>query len=116
MEHSEFVSGYNTGQVKAHVAKDASGFLYEKPGLISQKYRTQQAMIRTLFFGGVVVGAALFFFVEWYIALLVLLFGLFMSTRAQKAAAKGVLDTALADESFYRMVIDKGILRVEANS
>ena len=116
MEHSEFVSGYKSRAVKAHVDRNAAGFLYAKPGLIPQKYRTQQAIIRALFFGGVILGIALFFFVDWYVALAVLVFGLFMSTRATQFAAKGVLETALADPAFYQMVTEKGVLRVESNS
>lgn len=116
MDYADFVRGYNTGIVKVHIDKNTSGYLYEKPGLIPQKYRKQQALIRTLFFVGVIVGAVLFFVVEWYFALSVILFGLFMSTRAQKAATQGILETALADAVFYQLVIDKKILRVESNS
>lgn len=115
MNHSEFVSGYKSGAVKARVDKRASGFLYQSPSPIPRKYRVLQALIRTVFFGGTLVGIALFFFVEWYIAAVVLVVGLWVSTTSQKAAAKGVLATALVDESFYQMVVEKRVLIIEGD-
>lgn len=113
MDHSEFIKAYKSGSLKVHVIRNASGYLYEQEGLILEKYRTLQAVIRSLFFGGVIAGVGLFFFVEWYVALAVLASGFFMSRVATHFAAKGVLQTALVRPSFYKAVTESGILRVE---
>jgi hypothetical protein len=113
MNHSDFQNGYKSGNVQARVDKNAAGFLYKKPSQIPQKYRVRLAIVRTLFFGGTAVGIALFLFVKWYFAGIVLVIGLWFSTTAQKVAAKGVLETALRDSSFFQMLIDKRVLIIK---
>lgn len=116
LEHSSFVSGYQSGSLTVHVDRNAAGYLYEQEGLILEKHRTLQAMTRSFFFGGVIGGIALLFFVQWYFALAVLLFGIFMSRVATRAAARGVLQTALVRPRFYKKVKDSGILRFEKDT
>ncbi|RDI60145.1 hypothetical protein [Microvirga subterranea] len=113
MTYEEFVKNYQAGTIKVHVVRNASGFLYETPGLMPHHVRKRQALIRTATFGLMILGLILFFFVKWYIAAAVLFAGMFMATRATKAAGEGVLEAARADPRFYELVTEKGILRIE---
>lgn len=113
MTYEEFVKNYQAGTIKVHVDRNASGFLYETPGLMPHHVRKRQALIRTAMFGLMILGLVLFFFVKWYIAAAALFAGMFMATRATKAAGEGVFQTALADPGFYELVTEKRILRIE---
>lgn len=113
MEHAVFVEKYLANKIVVSVDKNKAGFMYGNPGLMSQRLRTQQAMIRTVAFGGAILGAALFFIAPWWLALGVLLVGLFMFPKAQRLAAEGVLEASLRDSSVYQVAIDNQVLVVK---
>ena len=71
MEHSTFVQKYRANKIEVSVDKNKAGFMYENLGLLSQKLRKKQALIRTCGFGGVLLGIVLFFFFPWWFALIV---------------------------------------------
>ena len=113
MKHSEFVEAYNTGKIAVHVDKNRAGFIYEDPYLLPQSVRSRQAKFRSLFFGLVIIGLVLFFFVKWQIALLVLVVGLLFSRKAQSDTAKGVLESALKSESVLHAAIETNVVRIQ---
>lgn len=110
MNHSNFVERYNSNQIVVDLDRNKAGFMYEQPGLIPKQYRAKQAMIRTLAFGGFLLGVVLFFFVPWWAALGVLFFGLYMFPQAQKSAAKGVLLASLQDPKVYQVAVENQVL------
>ena len=110
MNHSDFVKKYNSNQISVSVDKNKAGFMYEPPGLMPQQFRTKQAMIRTLAFGGLLLGVALFFFVPWWAALGVLFVAFYMFPQAQKNAAKGVLLSSLQDPNVYQVAVENQVL------
>ena len=110
MEHTAFVDKYLAKKIVVSVDRNKAGFMYGDPHLMPKKFRTQQAMIRTAAFGGVLVGVALFFIAPWWLALGVLLVGFFMFPKAQMQAAAGVLEASLKDSHVYRVAMDNKVL------
>lgn len=115
MEHGEFVQKLKDNKINVRVEKNRAGFMYQSPSLMPQKYRAEQAKLRTLAFGGIILGIALFFFVEWWIALIVLLGGFFAFPQCQKRAAHGVLQASISDPFIYQAACDNGVLLIEQN-
>jgi fatty acid desaturase len=112
MHHSEFVQGVRSGDLKVLVDRNKSGFFYQEKGTILEKWRMKQVAMRTVAFGAIAVGLALFVFVAWYFAVAVLLFGLFYVTRAHAAAGDGLLATALERPDVYARAVADGAIRV----
>ena len=110
MNHSDFVEKYSSKQIAVDVDRNQAGFMHDQPGLMPQQFRTKQAMIRTLAFGGLALGVVLFFFVPWWAALGVLFIALKMFHQAQKSAAKGVLEASLQDPNVYRIAVENQVL------
>lgn len=113
MDHSTFVEKYRTNKLEVSVDKNKAGFMYQDPGLLPQKLRKRQALIRTVGFSAVPLGIILFFFVPWWSALIVLFIGLAMFPYAQYSAAQGVLDVALKDKHVYQTALDNQVLTIK---
>jgi hypothetical protein len=113
MEHDEFVQKYRNGLLVVRVDREKAGFLYGKPGLMPEKLRMRQANLRAIAFGGVGLGIALFFFVEWWIAALVLIAGLMMFPYCQRRGARGVLEASLSDAGVYQVASETGVLQID---
>jgi hypothetical protein len=113
MEHDEFVQKYRAGLLAVRVDREKAGFLYEKPGLMPESLRMRQANLRAIAFGGVGLGIALFFFVEWWIAALVLIMGLVMLPYCQRSGARGVLEASLSDPGVYQVASDNRVLQID---
>lgn len=113
MDYSEFVSRYHANQISVSIDKNKAGYMYERPDLMPQRLRTQQVLIRTMAFGGVLLGIVLFFFAPWWAALAILIFGLFMFPQAQRAAAKGVLIAALENPYIYQLALENNVLVIQ---
>lgn len=116
MEHADFVEKYNTSQIKVHVHRDKAGFLYGQPGLIPENLGATQAMIRTVAFGGLILGLALFFFVPWWVAVIVVVFALYIFPIAQKNAMKGVLEAALRDQYVYQVALERQVIVLDVEN
>lgn len=116
MDHSVFVEKYRSGLITVSVDKNKAGFMYESPLLMPQKLRTQQAIVRTAAFGGLLVGVALFLFAPWWFALAILLLGGFMFPKAQYLAAKGVLKAALESRLVYEVDIQNNVLDIKEDA
>lgn len=59
------------------------------------------------------LGIALFFFIPWWIALIVLLGGFASFPWAQKAAAKGVLEASLDTEYVFQLAVDNEVIKIK---
>ena len=110
MNHSDFVEKYSSNKIAVDVDRNKAGFMYKQTGLMPQQFRAKQAMLRTLAFGGILLGMALFFFVPWWAALGVLFIALYMFPQAQKNAAKGVLQASLQDPNVYQVAVKNKVL------
>ena len=108
MEHAIFVKKYRANQITVDVDKNKAGFLYDIPGLMPRSLRKKQAVIRSIAFGGVLIGTTFFFFAPWWVALGVLLIGLYMFPQAQNAAAAGAIEASLKDPEVYQVIFLKG--------
>ena len=113
MEHSEFVRKLAEKEISVRVDKNKAGFMYGKPGLMPRKYRLQQTNLRAIAFGGIIVAIALFFFVDWWIPLIVLLGALYLVPKCQQAAAAGVLKASIEDPNIYQIAYDNGLFLIE---
>jgi|GEM_PF-2329351 len=112
MEHAEFVERYKNGEIDVHIDKEAAGFFYEEKGFMPQYLRNQQRFIRFLFLGGTIGSIALFFYIPWYFALILLILSLQCAPKAQTMAAKGVLEASLKYPDIYYYSVSKGVLSV----
>ncbi|MFC1665674.1 hypothetical protein ACFL17_08615 [Pseudomonadota bacterium] len=110
MNHSEFVEKYRSNKIAVDVDRNKAGFMYEKPGLMPQQFRVKQTVIRIFAFGGIVLGAILFFFVPWWAALGVFFIAFIMFPQAQKNAASGVLQASLQDPNVYQVAVENYVL------
>ncbi|OGM54239.1 hypothetical protein A3F62_04330 [Candidatus Woesebacteria bacterium RIFCSPHIGHO2_12_FULL_44_11] len=110
MEYSDFVSKYKAGQIEVLVDRNKAGFMYQDPGLLPQNLRKKQVFIRTGAFVVVLLGIVMFVIAPWWLALIVLLVGLFMFPYAQKSGAKDVLAASLADSRVYQVAVDNQVL------
>ena len=113
MDHSEFVEKYNSQVITVTVDENKAGFMFQKNGPMPQHLRLKQANKRTLFYGGIITGIALFFFVPWWVATAVLIFALYQGPKAQKHAAESVLEQALKEPNIYRTAIESQVIRIE---
>ena len=113
MEHVEFVQRLKDEKISVRVDKSKAGFMYETPDLMPRKYRLQQANLRAVAFGGIIVGIALFFFVDWWIAISVLLAGFLVFPQCQKRAAIGVLQASINDPFIYQTAYNHGLFLIE---
>jgi hypothetical protein len=113
MEHGEFVQKYRAGLLVVRVDREKAGFLHGKPGLMTGRLRRSQANLRAIAFGGVGLGIALFFFVKWWIAGLVLIVGLVMFPYCQRSGARGVLEASLSDPGVYQVASQTGVLQID---
>lgn len=113
IEHSDFVRKLKANEIVIYVDKNKAGYLYGAKGLLSDRLRTQQALARTLAFGGVFLGIVLFFLAPWWIATTILIFGLAMLPRAQSLAAKGVLKECITNPYLYSVAIAEGVLQIK---
>lgn len=116
MEHAVFLEKYLANKIVVSVDRNKAGFMYGNPALMPQRLRTQQAMIRTAALGGTILGVAMFFIAPWWLALGVLLVGLFMFTKAQKLAAEGVLEASLRDSRVYQTAINNQVLVIKVTA
>jgi hypothetical protein len=114
MEHSEFVAKYEAREIKAHVDRNAAGFMYEAPGRLPQSIRKRQAMQRFIAMAGVVGGGISFFWLPWWGAGLIVILFLASFRQIQSSAAEGVLEAALKDASIYDLAIENKVLVVES--
>jgi len=112
MEHIDFVCKLSANEILVYVDKNKAGYLYSTRNLLSDRLRTQQALARTLAFGGTIAGIALFFVTPWWIATATLIFGLVMFPLAQRLAANGVLEESIADPFVYAVAIAEGVLHI----
>ena len=112
MDHTTFVQKYNEGEIAVDVDRNKAGFMYEQQGLMPQDLRARQTLFRTAAFGGFILGIALFFFAEWWIALGVLMLALYMFPKSQSNAAEGVLQASLRSSAVYDIAVQNEVLLI----
>ena len=112
MDHSTFVEKYRSRELSISVDRSKASYMYQDPHLLPQGLRTRQALFRTVAFVGLLLGIASFFFLTWWLASAVLLFGFFMFPLAQAFAARGILEASLQDEYVYENAIQNEIFLI----
>jgi len=114
MEYEEFVSKFRAGELNVHVDRNKAGYMYNYQDLISSNLRSKQFLIRAVGFIGLISGIILFFFVEWFIATLILIVGLLSFPSAQKDAANGVLKSSLDSKKVYNFALNNNVIKIES--
>ena len=114
MDHQQFVDRYDARQIQVHVHRNSAAHFLSQDHLIPRKYRLQQASLRALAFGLLLLGGGLFFFVAWYLALVVVFAGFALFPVCQKHAARSVLRAALANELTFKAATEAGVLVTES--
>lgn len=112
MEHKEFVEALDAQTIDVLVHRNLAGHLFKNPYLLPQKHRKQQAILRAFAFTFLILGVALFFFLDWYIALIIFLFGLFLFPVCQAHASKSVLTAALESPNLFAHCLESGIIKI----
>jgi len=113
ISHQDFIDGYKSGALKAHVNRNNSGYFFSEKGLLPDSQRKRQALLRFIFYGAVLFGIVLFFLAPWYYGVISIVFGAFMANRAQQAAMEAVLLTALEDKRVYDLAIENKTLLIQ---
>ena len=114
MEHNEFLDRYNAGTLTVHVDKKAAG--HRLQSLLPRAIRLKQANRRAIGFLGLIVGIALFFLTQWWIAAMVLLASWAFLAYIQKATTSGVLEAALKHPTVYNAALEAGVLKISDKS
>ena len=114
MEHKEFRDRYNAGTLTVHVDKKATGQRLQS--LLPSAIRVKQANRRAIGFLGLIVGIALFFFMQWWIAATVLLASCAFLAYLRKATTSGVLEAALKHPTVYHAALEAGVLKISDKS
>lgn len=60
------------------------------------------------------IGIVLFFFVKWWIPVIIIVFGLWLSSTIQKIGAKAVIKTSLKNPEFYLHAILSETMKIYA--
>lgn len=113
MDYIEFITKYNSNEISVDIDKKKAGLMYKQPDLMPQDLRAKQSMIRNVGFGGLVVGAVLFFFSPWWLATGVLVLSLLAFPQAQKTAAQGILRASLTNPDIYETALQNQVIRIK---
>ena len=114
MEHNEFLDRYNAGMLTVHIDKKVAG--HRLQSLLPSAIRLRQANRRAIGFLGLIVGIALVFFMQWWIAAMVLLGSCAFLAYIRKATTRGVLAAALKHPTVYNAAIEAGVLKISDKS
>lgn len=112
MEHHEFVHGYRSGVVSAHVDRPKAMHVCDCPALMPSRYRAAHHFWKYISLLLVIGGLISLFWVRWWVGVSTLMLGLIMMPAIQRSASGFVLEHALEDAAFYQQMVDAGILRV----
>ena len=112
MNHKDFVEAWDAQTIDVKIHKSLAGHLFKNPYLLSQKYRKQQVLLRVFAFSVLLLGIVMFFFLDWYIALIIFLFGLFLFPVCQAHASKSVLNAALESPNLFAHCLESGIIKI----
>lgn len=114
MNHQTFVEKYNKQELSVNIDRDKAGFMYEKTNLMPQELRKKQAMIRFFAFFGLISSIVLFFYIQWWIALILFFVSFSIFPQIQKMAMKDVLDISLVNSDVYQAAIDNQVLIINS--
>ena len=113
LNFSEFVSGYRSGTVRAHVDRDSAMRVCSDSPALPRRYRTAYLILKNISLFLVLGGLASLFWVPWWAGLGATVLGFLIVPAVQKFAARFVLQYALEDESFFLQMQEDGVLQVE---
>ncbi|MCK5111736.1 MAG: hypothetical protein KAQ94_09470 [Arcobacteraceae bacterium] len=105
MNHSDFVRKYNSKEITVNIDINKAGYMYEHP-LMPKKFRTKQVLLRALGFGGLIVSLSLFFLIQWWIAIIILIISFSIFPIIQKSAGNDVLEASLENSVMYDVAIE----------
>lgn len=109
MNHKDFIEKYNSGEITVNIDINKAGYMYAQSDM-PKELKRKQAIIRAFAFGGVILGFVLFFYVQWWIALGILIMALSIFPKAQKVAGNDVLQASLDNPNVYQVAIDNQVL------
>ena len=109
--HSSFVERYNSNDLALRINTNAAGFAFQ--GILKREYGGKQAMHRTFYFGGLLVGFIAIFFVGWW-SLIGFLVG-FIGLKSSRAHTnKSVIQESLKNPAAYEAFVKAKILAYES--
>ena len=111
MEHQEFVDGYRSGVVAAHVDPSRAMHVCDRPTLMPGRYRAAHHFWKIVAVLLALAGLLSLFWVRWWVGVAMLISGLVLMPAVQRSAAGFVLEHALEDSAFYKQMVDAGVLR-----
>ncbi len=112
--HSEFVEGYKSGKLQAHVDRSLALRLMDTTA-VAKRYRAAHMFWSWIWLLSFPAAVVLFVWVKWWAGLLALLFVSILFKAVRESACQNVLEQALEDEDFYRYAVDLGALKISAS-
>ena len=116
MDFSEFVSGYQSGTVRAHVDRSRAMSVCSNSPALPRRYRTAHLIWKNISVLLILGGLISILWVPWWAGLGAAVLGFLVLPAVQKSAAQFVLRYSLEDETFFRQMQDDGVLTVEQTS
>ena len=111
MTHNEFVQGYRSGQLAAHVNKTMAMQLMNTTA-VAKRYRAAHLFWSWVWFLSIPAAIACFIWTKWWIGIIVLVVGFMLPRAIKESAYQFVLEQALEDEQFFKLAIEAEALEV----
>lgn len=110
LEHDEFVRRYRANEIRCIVNKSTAMQVCDNvPAAGGCAHQTTKAIGCVLPLAGLVM----FFFTDWWKALLCIIVGAVWCSAVQRTAGQNVVELTLKDAAFYERMLANNILRVE---
>jgi hypothetical protein len=116
MDFSQFVSGYRAGTVLAHIDRDRAMRVCGNSPALPRRYRAAYLILRNITFFLILGGFIALLWAPWWACLGAVVLGFLVAPAVRQSAAKFVLRYSLEDESFFRQMVDGGVLTLEQAS
>lgn len=114
MTHDEFTLNVNREAIRVKFTMGARMLIFKRhPELKEKVYTKSYLIIRTLVNFGHVAGVLLVFVVPLYVALAVILYSHYISTRLILYVDSFMLEMALADRSFYEYAVHRKYIKIK---
>jgi hypothetical protein len=111
ISHVDFIKKWKNGEINIHVNKSGAIKAVEA-GYLPTGYRGAQTLYGWIWITGLIVALPLMIWYKWWVGLIVGAISMSLPEALKKTAAQGIIDKALEDEQFYKLVIQHGIVRV----
>jgi hypothetical protein len=112
MDHVEFVTAYRSGTLRVSVDRAQAMAVCDRSPMVSTPRRLAHQLWKWIAFLLIPGGLVALIWLPWWQGLGLTALGVFMAPAVQRSAAEFVLETALENPSFFRSMVDAGVVRI----